>query len=387
MDALTLWLTQRVNYLRGDAGIVSLGNFVKANGGTANEVGVGSVDSASASAGIYFGSAHDTYVSRTAANTLTVNSALFATTAGIGASAITEHFEVYSSGDVGMAFQDGTAVKSFLSTNSGTDFYWDFNRKTSNGVFGSTSQTAPRLHIYYGNASSYFSFNCNNTNNTQGTEVMRIDGSGNIYIGPSQDTYLYRNGALDMRTNATFASTNASGGFVSYGTGNGYLHNPGSIGGNVSFGVIKQGDAQWRGYIDDGFVHHFGVGGSTGVDTSLSRNNAGSLAIGHSSTADGGLYCATINLGAGLLSSDANGSLIASGVAIVAGTGAGSNPGLIVGGTSITSLGGASASNGTIGMVNGGAPNTPTGGGFLYVSSGALKYKGSSGTVTSLAPA
>lgn len=33
------------------------------------------------------------------------------------------------------------------------------------------------------------------------------------------------------------------------------------------------------------------------------------------------------------------------------------------------------------------APSTPTGGGYLYVQSGALKYKGSSGTVTTIAAA
>jgi hypothetical protein len=32
-------------------------------------------------------------------------------------------------------------------------------------------------------------------------------------------------------------------------------------------------------------------------------------------------------------------------------------------------------------------PNTPSGGGVFYVESGALKYKGSSGTVTTIAPA
>ena len=38
-----------------------------------------------------------------------------------------------------------------------------------------------------------------------------------------------------------------------------------------------------------------------------------------------------------------------------------------------------------IGLVNGTAPSgTPTGGGVLYVESGALKYKGSSGTITTL---
>lgn len=44
--------------------------------------------------------------------------------------------------------------------------------------------------------------------------------------------------------------------------------------------------------------------------------------------------------------------------------------------------------NGNVLIYNtGGAPATPTGGGYLYVSAGALYYKGSSGTVTPLAVA
>jgi hypothetical protein len=42
---------------------------------------------------------------------------------------------------------------------------------------------------------------------------------------------------------------------------------------------------------------------------------------------------------------------------------------------------------GTLFLQNGTAPATPTGGGILYVESGALKYKGSSGTVTPIANA
>jgi fructose-specific component phosphotransferase system IIB-like protein len=42
---------------------------------------------------------------------------------------------------------------------------------------------------------------------------------------------------------------------------------------------------------------------------------------------------------------------------------------------------------GTIFIGNQSAPGTPTGGGYLYVESGALKYKGSSGTVTTIAAA
>ncbi len=38
-------------------------------------------------------------------------------------------------------------------------------------------------------------------------------------------------------------------------------------------------------------------------------------------------------------------------------------------------------------IANTSTPGTPSVGGYLYVQSGSLKYKGSSGTVTTLAPA
>jgi hypothetical protein len=43
--------------------------------------------------------------------------------------------------------------------------------------------------------------------------------------------------------------------------------------------------------------------------------------------------------------------------------------------------------NGAIVLTDMSAPSTPTGGGVIYVQSGSLKFKGSSGTVTTLAPA
>lgn len=43
--------------------------------------------------------------------------------------------------------------------------------------------------------------------------------------------------------------------------------------------------------------------------------------------------------------------------------------------------------SGRIVLSNQTAPATPSGGGVLWVEGGALKYKGSSGTVTTLAPA
>lgn len=38
-------------------------------------------------------------------------------------------------------------------------------------------------------------------------------------------------------------------------------------------------------------------------------------------------------------------------------------------------------------LANQTAPTTPTGGGVLYVEAGSLKFKGSSGTVTTIGPA
>jgi len=60
-------------------------------------------------------------------------------------------------------------------------------------------------------------------------------------------------------------------------------------------------------------------------------------------------------------------------------------PGLQVGGTSGTFAGG----SGVLGIANATVVpgGTPTGGGVLYVEGGALKYKGSGGTVTTIAPA
>lgn len=56
---------------------------------------------------------------------------------------------------------------------------------------------------------------------------------------------------------------------------------------------------------------------------------------------------------------------------------------LSVGGTSMFNI----DNTGDVFLANTSAPSTPTGGGYLFVESGALKYKGSSGTVTTIAAA
>ena len=52
--------------------------------------------------------------------------------------------------------------------------------------------------------------------------------------------------------------------------------------------------------------------------------------------------------------------------------------------TELLTVAGNLSGNGVAYIHNSSAPSTPTDGGVLYVESGALKYKGSSGTVTTL---
>ena len=59
-----------------------------------------------------------------------------------------------------------------------------------------------------------------------------------------------------------------------------------------------------------------------------------------------------------------------------------------IGTTSTTNLAlSGTTSTGQLKINNGSAPATPTGGGILYVESGALKYKGSSGSIATLGAA
>jgi hypothetical protein len=77
------------------------------------------------------------------------------------------------------------------------------------------------------------------------------------------------------------------------------------------------------------------------------------------------------------------GVTVGSGVAGVEGDHFGSGPGVKASSTS----GPAIHAAGYVFLANHAEPATPTDGGVLYVESGSLKYKGSSGTVTTLGPA
>jgi hypothetical protein len=88
-----------------------------------------------------------------------------------------------------------------------------------------------------------------------------------------------------------------------------------------------------------------------------------------------------------------NGFTMGSGTAGVEGDHYGTGPGVLGTGVSGPGVQGTSTSGpaihaaGYVFLANHAEPATPSGGGVLYVESGSLKYKGSSGTVTTLGPA
>lgn len=106
-------------------------------------------------------------------------------TLGVGLTGPTEQLDVKGTSAVGMAIGDGAAKRLFISQFSGfggsLEAWWfDANRRSSDGVFGDTSATHSRFQILSGPAAGSFKFFTTNTNNTNAgglVPVLWIDGS------------------------------------------------------------------------------------------------------------------------------------------------------------------------------------------------------------------
>jgi hypothetical protein len=168
---------------------------------------------------------------------------------------------------------------------------------------------------------------------------QNIGSTGQAAITFGGDTVVYRGAAAQVN----ITSVLVAGGIIysqAGGTGGGFFYNPGTTGGTAFTSQI-QGEANARLTIDATGVVRWGAGGGTALDTNLYRTSADTL-----KTDDSLIVAAGLNTGAGIISTA-----------------------------------------GQFGMANSAAPATPTGGGILYVASGALRYKGSSGTDTLVAAA
>jgi hypothetical protein len=245
---------------------------------------------------------------------------------------------------------------------------------------GSSNGSVTGIAMYGGGAS-------NNANSIRlisgsGTGHAILDSRGNFGVGAPQVawTSLYKalqigdSGALWSQVgavNATYLTTNQwyDGGAwqqmnPSYG-GAGYLQNAGAH--SWSNWAAGSGTQVERMYLS--------AAGNLGVGT----NSFGLAAAGRTILAVAATTLPLLELQAGGATRGAVSADTSSNVEVFANGGA------------ITLTSGAATlrlqANGGVFIANASTPAAPTGGGIIYVEAGALKYRGSSGTVTVLAPA
>lgn len=169
------------------------------------------------------------------------------------------------------------------------------------------------------------------TSDAQYRFVVDADGTQHWGSGSAtQDTNLYRSAIGTLKTDGAFAA-----GASVYNLSNGFVYYPATATGTAFYSLV-QGEAQPRFAADYAGVLSWGAGSSSAVDTVLYRAAAGILRTDNQ---------------------------------------------FVIGST----VGMPDAVAGWLGISNATAPGAnPTNGGVLWVQSGALKYRGSSGTVTTL---
>ena len=204
---------------------------------------------------------------------------------------------------------------------------------------------------------------------TSGTPKMVITSGGNVLLGTTDNTAAYRLNVAVNGGSAYMGVTNQAG-----GSGDRYLR--------IGFGTgatVASIQGTRVNVADDVNLALQPDGGRVGIGTTSPSDK---LTVTDASTytfnigaASGGAGAVLYTLGSAALTFATNGSanermrITSSGNLLFNGT---SNPGGI----------------GNIYIGNSGSlPGTPSGGGVLYVEGGALKFKGSSGTITTIANA
>lgn len=328
----------------------------------------------------------------------------------------------YFAGNVGIGTNSPANKLSVLNTSAGGIAYFAYNGSTGGGsvlkVANGYSSTVPIYAFWYNDTTGIGNPSAGVINFiSAGSETMRITSSGNVGIGTSSPGYKFSvgngviqttssDGSSDARLDFTMKNgtdyPNAWIGIPSWDKTTLHFYGPTAT---TSESIATYGTAIWA--FKTGGTERLRIdsSGNVGIGTSspssygllsvLSSTNSPQIwAIGSSNNAG----IAIVNTGTGgntwSLTSTNNSAGVGGGklrIAYAASSTWGTTDAVVLDGSGNVGIGISSFGNSAakvIGISNGTAPTTsPAGMGQLYVESGALKYRGSSGTVTTIANA
>lgn len=253
-----------------------------------------------------------------------------------------------------------------------------------------------------------------NFNTAYGYQALRdtTTGGSNLAFG-YQALVQNQTGAFNMAVGASSLFSNISGGFNNAFGGGTLQHNTvGSfnlafgdsalfsnttgafntaLGTNAAQNIVtgNRNTAIGTQAINNNTAGNFNIG--VGYQALLSASGSGNIQVGYNDATNGGITTGSNNIliGNDLTALSSTGSNNLDIGNLIFGTSLGTGSTVAGGNVGINTATEFGSGVGAIGIANAGTPpsTNPTGGGVLYVEAGALKFRGSSGTVTVIAPA
>jgi hypothetical protein len=289
--------TQDTTFYRASAGVLKtdgnlqVGGYVYANIGAAGQIWLHTDGS------IYFGSASDVRLSRSAAGALTVQGDLFVTgnfdptngRLGVVCKQITDwNLAVDNGWYMGSVALNAPAaltgwVQGEVIAHGAVGWrvqrVWDFTAGAGSQIYerrqlnGTWTAWVPAGFNYtnlahYANGASIFV--------GRSVVVDNEDANQKLYFGSALDTYLWRSGANALSLSGSLEAQSSIYSHVSSVNGTAFVADNLNAGG---FALLarQNGDTQWRFYLSPSGQMTWGPGGTTLTDTTLYRGGVGDL--------------------------------------------------------------------------------------------------------------